>query len=381
MSTQTTDVLIVGAGPAGLCTAIQLAQNGIDFLLIDALPDAQNTSRAAVIHAATLDSLEGIGVADQLVAQGIKAHRFRIRDRDRILFHSDFTKLTSVRPYALMIPQDETEAILLNRLHALGGKVIRPARFERFVQTGDGIRATVQTPDGVAQIAARWLVGTDGQDSAVRQAAGVDFPGESYGSFLLADVRMDWPIPLDEVSLFFSHQGTLVVAPMSDARYRIVAQYPDAPASPQIADVQAVIDARGPHRQAAIHEVLWGSRFRVHHKLADRFRDGPVILTGDAAHVHSPAGGQGMNLGIRDAIILGQALTQVVRGAPDTALDDYAAQRRLAAQKVLAMTDRLTHVATMTNMPGRIIRNNMIALAGLIPGVRSAVARRLAGYT
>lgn len=380
MTVTATDVLVVGAGPTGLATAIGLAQRGIDFRIVDALPEAQNTSRAAVIHAATLESLQELEVAGHLLAQGIKVPNFRIRDRDSVLLHVDFSGLPSPTPYALMIPQDESERILIDRLSALGHAVERPVRLTDFESAGDGVRARCATEAGDVLIEARYVVGADGANSVVRDRAGIGFPGDTYGSFLLADVRMEWPIAKDEVTLFFSKAGTLVVAPMSRDRHRVVAQLPGAPSVPAIADVQAVIDARGPRSGAQVREILWGSRFQVHHKLAGSFRAGPVLLVGDAAHVHSPAGGQGMNLGLRDAAALSRALAEAVRNGSGSALDAYAGKRRAAAAEVLEMTDRLTRVATMSNPASRWVRNRLIATAASLPPVRRYAARTLAGF-
>lgn len=370
------DILIVGAGPTGLALASGLAMRGMDFIIIDALPEAQNTSRAAVIHAGTLAALADLGVVERMIAQGIKVTSFRARDRDRVLLHSDFAALRHAPPFALMIPQDETEAILTERLAELGHRVIRPLTAVKLEIADSGVVVTFS--DG-RTVRARFVVGADGQNSTIRQQAGIGFPGETYGSFLLADVRMDWPLPRDEVTLFFSDEGTLVVAPMSQDRYRIVAQYPEAPAEPTVADVQAIIDQRGPRRGGRVREILWGSRFRVHHKLATRFREGPVLLLGDAAHVHSPAGGQGMNLGLRDAVALAIALDTALRDKREDALDEYAANQTAAAQKVLRMTDRLTKVATLRTRPFRIIRNAIIRLVSSLPAVRRKIASLLAG--
>ncbi|UUP16445.1 FAD-dependent oxidoreductase [Nitratireductor thuwali] len=380
MTVTSTDVLIVGAGPAGLATAIGLAQRGVDFLIVDALPEAQNTSRAAVIHSATLESLRELGVADLLIEQGIKVPNFRIRDRDSVLLHVDFAGLPSPTPYALMIPQDESERILIDRLSAQGHAIQRPVRLTGFEAINDGVRAKCATGSGEKVIEARYVVGADGEKSSVRGQAGIAFPGDSYGSFLLADVRMEWPIAKDEVTLFFSEAGTLVVAPMSRDRYRVVAQLPGAPSVPTIADVQKVIDSRGPRSGPRVGEVLWGSRFQVHHKLAERLRKGPVLLVGDAAHVHSPAGGQGMNLGLRDAAVLSEALAEALRAGSSSALDAYATERRAAAAEVLEMTDRLTRVATMANPTARWARNRLIATAASLPQVRRYAARTLAGF-
>ncbi|RJL19290.1 FAD-dependent monooxygenase [Paracoccus siganidrum] len=371
-----TEVAIVGAGPAGLALAIGLARRGVDFVILDALPEAQNTSRAAVIHAGTLKALEPLDLAGPLIAQGLRVTGFRVRDRDRVLLRADFRALRHAPPFALMIPQDETEAILTRRLAGLGHAVLRPLAAERIETVSEG--AVVTLADG-RRIAARYVVGADGQDSTVRRQAGIDFPGKTHGSFMLADLRMDWPIPKDEVTLFFSAGGTLVVAPMSQDRYRVVAQCPEAPPRPSVADVQAVIDARGPRHGARVRQVLWGSRFRVHHRLAERFRAGPVLLIGDAAHVHSPAGGQGMNLGLRDAAALAEALTAALREGREGALDDHAAARMAAAREVLRMTDRLTAVATLRAPPLRLLRNLAIRAASSVPALRRRVARLLAG--
>jgi 2-polyprenyl-6-methoxyphenol hydroxylase-like FAD-dependent oxidoreductase len=380
MAKKYTEVLVVGAGPAGLATAIGLAQRGVDFQIVDALLEAQNTSRAAVIHAATLESLRELQVVDRLVAEGIRVPHFRIRDRDSVLLHTDFSRLPTPMPFTLMIPQDESEPILIDRLAELGHVIQRPVRLAALQVADDHVRATCEGPDGEFVTEARYVVGADGEKSTVRNAAAIGFPGDTYGSFLLADVRMDWQITKDEVTLFFSEAGTLVVAPMSRDRYRVVAQLPGAPSVPTIEDVQRVIDARGPRSSVRVREVLWGSRFQVHHKLADRFRDGPVLLVGDAAHVHSPAGGQGMNLGLRDAAALSQALAEAIQTGSDAALNGYAAERRAAAAEVLAMTDRLTRAATLANPASRWFRNRLIATASRLPSVRRYAARTLAGF-
>lgn len=375
-----TGVLVVGAGPAGLATAIGLAMRGVDFVIVDALPEAQNTSRAAVIHAATLESLENLGVADRLVAQGIQVPHFRVRDRDETLLHADFSGLPGPRRYALMIPQDETEQILVERLREKGHEVRRSTRLLRLSRSGSGMAAECSDAGGTLVVHADFVIGADGGQSVVREQAGIGFPGKTYGSFMLADVRMDWPLARDEVSLFFSAEGTLVVAPMSNERYRVVAQLADAPADPGVPHVQRVIDSRGPCGGVVVRELLWGSRFRVHHRIADRFRDGPVLLVGDAAHVHSPAGGQGMNLGLRDARALSAALAAAVTYGDHQRLDAWAVERRRAAGEVLRMTGRLTGVATMPYAPLKRLRNRLIATVGRFPAVRRRVARTLAGF-
>jgi 2-polyprenyl-6-methoxyphenol hydroxylase-like FAD-dependent oxidoreductase len=357
-----------------------LAQHGIDFVIVDALAEAQNTSRAAVIHAATLEAVGSLGVTERLIDQGIKARWFRVRDRDTVLLDTDFAKLPTKMPYALMIPQDETEQILISRLAELGHSVRRPLRLTALERRPNDIQAICESPQGPLTIQARHIVGADGEKSIVRSAAEIGFPGHTYGSFLLADVRMDWPIEKSEVTLFFSEAGTLVVAPMSGERYRVVAQLPDAPSVPTIADVEKVIAERGPRTGTGVSELLWGSRFQVHHKLAGSFHKGPVLLVGDAAHVHSPAGGQGMNLGLRDAVALSQALADAIETRTRTPLETYAADRRAAAAHILDLTDRLTRVATLSNPTLRWLRNRLIATAGTLPAIQTRAAHILAGF-
>ncbi|MFV8053457.1 FAD-dependent oxidoreductase [Mycobacterium sp. 48b] len=378
MQTTTTDVLIVGAGPVGLTTAIVLVQHGHDVAVVDRQAEGTNTSRAAVVHPRTLELLEPYGVVDELVARGVHTPTFTIRDRDELLIAVPFSELPTPYPYTLMISQADTEAFLLNRLEELGGKVIRPASVTAIRQSSDHAVATFA--DG-QQIRARYLVGADGMHSTVRDQAGIAFSGGTYGeSFALADVRLSGGVPADEVILYFSPAGLVVVAPLPDGMYRIVATVDEAPQHPDIAFVQSLLDERGPvSRPAVVEEVVWGSRFRVHHRIADAFRDNRILLAGDAAHVHSPAGGQGMNLGIEDAVVLGERLSEVLdAGADEALLDEYAVARRRTAGGVVAMTSRLTELAT-ASARRRPIRNRVMRMAGRLPAVRRALAWRLSG--
>jgi 2-polyprenyl-6-methoxyphenol hydroxylase-like FAD-dependent oxidoreductase len=217
--------------------------------------------------------------------------------------------------------------------------------------------------------------------STVRERAGIGFTGDTYEqSFVLADVRLNWPTS-DEVMLFFSPEGLVVVAPLPDGSHRVVATVDDAPEHPDIADVQHLLDTRGPVNGAArVREIVWSSRFRVHHRLADRYRAGRILLAGDAAHVHSPAGGQGVNTGIQDAVALGHALTAVlVGGGNEKQLNDYESTRRPVAERVVALTHRMTRVATLHSPRTRAVRNAMIRLIGRIPAVPRRIATELAG--
>ena len=362
-----TDVLIVGAGPAGLTLACALAAQGVRYVILDKADEGSNTSRAAVIHARTLEVLDEIGVTDELCRRGVVVPRFTIRDRDRTLLHVPFDGLPTRYPYTVMLPQNITEQILAERLTAGGGTVHWRHQLTGIENGDQGVTATIAGPaNTVHRIHARYVAGCDGMHSAVRERAGIGFTGDRYEeSFVLADVRMQWPYPGEEVNLFFSPRGLVVVAPLPQQQYRIVATLDDAPERPDAADVQCLLDARGPSTTpATVTDVVWSSRFRVHHRLADSYRRGSVFLAGDAAHVHSPAGGQGMNTGIQDAMVLARLLTDAITAPTGTVdLDAYETQRRPVAAAVVTMTDRLTRAATARNPLARLIRNTVLSLA------------------
>ena len=375
-----TDVVVVGAGPTGLALACGLAARGVEPLVLDRVAEGASTSRAAVVHARTLEVLEDIEVAEHLLRLGVVVPRFTIRDRDRPLLEIPFDDLPTAYPYTLMLPQDVTERILGERLVALGGRVHRPLGVTGVAIGDDGADVTVVRPDGsTAPVHARYLIGCDGMHSVVREQAGIGFTGDRYPqSFVLADVGMDWPLPRDEVNLFFSPNGLVVVAPLPGDLYRVVATLDEAPETLGILDVQALLDARGPGAASAVRHVEWSSRFRVHHRLADVYRNGPVLLAGDAAHVHSPAGGQGMNTGIQDAIMLAELLADVLGGhVPAAELDRYETVRRPVALGVVGMTHRLSRAATARNPLTRVLRNTALRAAGRLRPVRHAFAMSL----
>ncbi|HEU0202539.1 MAG TPA: FAD-dependent monooxygenase [Burkholderiaceae bacterium] len=371
-----TDVLVVGAGPTGLTLGTALAARGVTAIVIDRLAAGANTSRAAVVHARTLEVLEPLGVAAALDERGLHAKSFTIRDRDRVLVPVAFGHLPTRYPYTLMVSQAVTEEVLLQRFTALGGQVRRPRTLVDLTQDATG--ATAKLDDG-SRVRARYVVGADGMHSTVRERTRIAFSGGSYGeSFVLADVRLCGGVPADEVVLFFSPAGLVVVAPLPDGIHRIVATVDEAPESPSAAYVQALLDARGPQRERAIvREVLWGSRFRVHHRVADVYRAGRVLLAGDAAHVHSPAGGQGMNAGILDAMSLADALVKALAG-DESALDAYGAERRPIAQKIVAFADTLTRLATVRRGL-RPLRNLLLWALSWLPPFRQRLAWRLSG--
>lgn len=384
-----TDVLVVGAGPVGLTVAVALRLHGIDVTVIDRQAAGANTSRAAVVHPRTLEVLDEIGVTDRLSAHALHLDTFAIRDRDRVLMPLDFGTLPGRYRELFMVPQSSTEQVLLERFIELGGRVHRPMVLESFdAEDGAAITAVVRdaadaSADAgpIRRVTASYLIGADGMHSTVRELAGIGFGPDSAGeTFTLADVTVDGGLSTDEVGLFFSQAGLLVSAPLPDGTVRLVAEESDPPAVPDIAHVQRLLDERGPTSPIRVTGIVWGSRFRVHHRVADTFRRGRVLLAGDAAHVHSPAGGQGMNLGLRDAVALATAVRTAIQSpaAADAALTRYADDRRPQAEAVVTFAGRLTRLAT-TGPRVRPIRNLLLTALSKVPAVRRGLARRLAG--
>jgi 2-polyprenyl-6-methoxyphenol hydroxylase-like FAD-dependent oxidoreductase len=379
---ETFDVVIVGAGPSGLALGADLKRLGISPLILDRLEAGANTSRAVVIHARTLEVLEPLGVTSELLQSGVIVPIFRVRDRSRVLATISFRGLKTRYPFTLMCPQDRTEAILLRRLESLGETVERPAEVVSIRPGKDDVEVQFQRGGELSWVRARWLVGCDGARSLVRKQVSIPFEGGAYEEgFLLGDVEMNWPIEREEVSLFYSEKGLLVVAPMpgNDFHYRIVAAMEQAPEYPSAADFERVLSERGPSNAAVrIRRMTWASRFHLQHRMAKALRRGNVLLAGDAAHVHSPAGGQGMNTGIQDAITLASALHSTLQSGNDNALQNWEKERLEVARSVVSFADRLTRIATLASPTLKALRNAVVGIAGHIPFAQHALAEKLA---
>ncbi len=383
-----TAVVVVGAGPTGLTAALRLAQLGVPYVLLDASAAPTTTSNAALVHASSLEILAELGVGDALVAAGRRMHRITMVDRGRPLLRMEFGDLPSRYPFALGVPQSTTEALLLRRLAESAGSVRRRHRVHT-LRAHDGhvvVAGVVESPGGPVpfEIRARYVIGADGSHSAVRAAIGLDFPGQTYPSqFVLADVALtDGVRADDEATINMSAHGVTVIARLPSGNHRIVATvdtHVTVPARPDRAFVDALLSDRGIPARAA-GEPAWSSAFRVHHRVADRFRVGRVFLAGDAAHIHSPAAGQGMNTGIADAFDLATRIAAVHTGqAGESALDAYDRVRRAAALEVLAFTDRLTATAMLRNPAARAARRALAGTLGRLGPVRRRVAMWVTG--
>ena len=320
--------------------------------------------------------LERIGVAKRLTELGRPVEQFNIADGDRTLVPVRFDHLPTDYPFVLMIPQSTTEQVLLERLEELGGTVHRPYAAVGVRQTPDGAEVTLESGE---VIQAQYVVAADGMNSRIRDLAGLGFAGDDVLplNFTLADVRVESGLPADEVLLYFSRPGMLVAAPLPDGSFRLVAEVDDAPEHPDVAYAQQLLNTRGPQETTArVTEVIWGSRFRIHERVAKSYRDRRIVLAGDAAHTHSPAGGQGMNLGLRDAVTLGDALAEALTTGNETDLDAYATDNRAEAVRVVSLAHRLTRLATAPSVL-RPARNAGLHLLAHVPAFRRTLAEQL----
>jgi 2-polyprenyl-6-methoxyphenol hydroxylase-like FAD-dependent oxidoreductase len=368
------EVVVVGGGPTGLVLTSALRQAGHDVLTLDRQPEGANASRAAAIHARTLQVLRELDVTDRLVAEGVIVPTFTFRDRDKILTRLDFSALPTPYPFVLTLQQYRTEKILTERMHELGGQVMRPYSVTGVSIDTDGADVEVDGPDGREAVRARYVVGADGVGSVVRQSAKIDYVGGTYDqSFTLADARVDWPLPFEEVQNFFSPAGIVVSGPLPDNQRRVLATVDSAPEVIDVDFVQHILDERGP-TGARVNELTWSSQFHVHHRIASTFRHGPVFLAGDAAHVHSPAGGQGMNLGIQDAADLAHTLSASIKGTKYADLDGYERRRRPIARTTVTFTNLMTRASIVDNRPGQLLRNAVFSLIGVLPPARKQMA-------
>lgn len=345
------DALIVGAGPVGLALAIELRARGLQVRVIDQLSEPVPYSKAQVVHARTLELLEPSGVSARLVERGVMIHGMSIfTPAMKRLIHGVFEPAPSRFPYMLSLSQHETERVLSECLAASGGLLERGVRLEHFTQDEDGVQATLTLGPGAGEtVRAAYLLGCDGAHSTIRKALDLPFEGSTYELRIIqADVRIDWGLAHshDEVLGFLADKGFLGAFPLpGDHRYRMLTFLdPMEPMEPVLESFQRLMAERGPEG-ARVSDPAWMVDFRIHRRMVPRYREGRVFLLGDAAHIHSPAGGQGMNNGIQDAMNLGWKLGLVHRGlARPELLDSYNAERHPVAASMLQGTDTATRM-------------------------------------
>jgi len=377
------DVLIVGAGPVGLTLAAGLRHHGLSCRIVDKSPLPSDKSKALVLWPRSLEMLEDMGAVAPFLAAGRPAHGGAIYDGRKRLVHLTF-EFDSPFPYALMIPQNDTERLLAEHAAGLGVQVERGVELTALATGVAGARATLRRADGASEeIEVPWLVGCDGAHSAVRHLLGVEFEGEAEpNDWVLADVHVQGDLPPDEVTIFFHEEGVLFLFPIRGERFRIVADVGlaaslDHPPDPPLAEVQRLVDERGPGG-LLLRDPVWLAGFRIHERKVGHFRHGRVFLAGDSAHIHSPAGGQGMNTGMQDTYNLAWKLALVQRGqARDALLDSYDLERGAVAEMVLRNAGLMTRAATLRNPLAQQLRNRAYALLGSLDVVQHRIGEAM----
>lgn len=362
----TKSVLIIGAGPVGLTLASELTRYGVSVRIIDKAAARTDKSKAMVLWSRTLELLDHAGAdgSAPFLEAGFKVDGVTFVAGTKVVGRVAMDAIPSPHAYALTLPQSDTERLLEERLAAQGVTVERSTEATALTFAADRTDAVLSHADGrMEAVSADWLVGCDGAHSTVRHALDTPFSGETMMSdWFLADVHMTgYPRADTDASIHWHRDGVLIIFPFKGQRYRIIGDLPytDAkvPSSPTLEQVQAIVDRRGP-AGTKLFDPIWLSGFRINGRKVAQYRHGRVFVAGDAAHVHSPAGGQGMNTGMQDAFNLAWKLAMVVRGdAAESLLDSYSPERSAVGDEVLKAAGRLTAVATLSNPMAQTLRN------------------------
>jgi 2-polyprenyl-6-methoxyphenol hydroxylase-like FAD-dependent oxidoreductase len=368
-----TDVLIVGAGPTGLVLALWLMRLGGRVRIIDTTPEPVTTSRAVAVQARTLEFYSQIGIAHAVVERGRKALAANLwvagKNVARAVF-ADMGEGLSPFPYALIFPQDEHERLLIDRLAEAGVQVARETELLDFEDVGGHVLARLKCPDGTQETCeAAYIAGCDGAHSTVRERLKIDFPGGVYSHlFYVADVEGGGAAMNGEVHVALDTTDFLAVFPLKgEGRARLVGTMrKEAEQQHENLSWNDVSKRVIEWMRIDAQRVNWFSTYRVHHRVADHFRKDCAFLLGDAAHIHSPVGGQGMNTGIGDAVNLAWKLAAVLHGRANTSLlDSYEQERIVFARRLVATTDRAFTGVTSSGAIARLIRLHIVPL--LIP--------------
>ncbi len=362
-----TNVLIVGAGPTGLVLALWLTKLGVKLRIIDKTAEPGTTSRALAVHARTLELYRQLDLADAVVQRGHKVPAVNLWVKGeraaRLPFETVGQDLTPY-PFLHIYPQDEHERLLIDRLKVLGVSVERRVELTGFSEEGDRVVAGLRGPDGQeSRCEASYIAGCDGARSTVRETLGTGYPGGTYRQlFHVADVEAAGPAIDGELHIDLDEADFAAVFPLAGkGRARLIGTVRDERADrADTLKFEDVSDRAIKQLKVEVKKVNWFSTYHVHHRVTDHFRKGRAFLLGDAAHIHSPAGGQGMNTGIGDAINLAWKLAAVIAGrAPDRLLDSYEAERIGFARRLVATTDRIFTLATAEGPIAAVLRTRV----------------------
>jgi 2-polyprenyl-6-methoxyphenol hydroxylase-like FAD-dependent oxidoreductase len=363
-------VLIIGAGPTGLVLALWLTRLGVRVRVIDKTAEPGTTSRALAVQARTLELYRHIDLADSVVEAGVKVAAANLWTRGVKAARLPLGRMgegLSPFPYALTYPQDAHERLLIERLDALGVTVERRTELIRFEQDSERVRAVLKHPDGREETCqASYLAGCDGARSTVRESLATGFPGGTYsGLFYVADVDAAGPAADGDIHVELDEADFLAVFPLKGTgRLRLVGPVRSQPdGEPRELTFDDIKERAIGNLKLTVARVNWFSTYHVHHRVARQFRVGRTFLLGDAAHVHSPVGGQGMNTGIGDAVNLAWKLAAVLNGgAGDSLLETYEPERIAFARRLVATTDRIFTLVTKPGRVARFVRTRLVPL-------------------
>jgi 2-polyprenyl-6-methoxyphenol hydroxylase-like FAD-dependent oxidoreductase len=374
-----TDVLIVGAGPVGLFLANECARRGLRWRLIETRAAQSEHSKALAIFPRTLEIFDMAGVVSPFLEAANRVTSVRILTHGKELAHIAFEPEDSPYAFIAMVPQDVTEKLLAAELLRKGGSVEYETTFRSAEARPDGVVATVDRKSRVETIRATFVVGCDGAHSAIRHLLNIPFDGAMYeDSFLLADIETNETLPADELQLCPSEHGPAAIFPMSATRRRVVAtiERPEGDA-PSLELVRTILRERAPSGIEA-RSLLWSSYFRIHHRHVARLRVDRFFVAGDAAHIHSPFGGQGMNTGLHDVWNLAWKLDLFLRGLGNQRLlDSYGAERLPVIARVLETTHRLTRVMGTPSRVAQTFRDIVIPVVSKLAPFQHAFVQRL----
>ncbi|WP_369193158.1 FAD-dependent oxidoreductase [Streptomyces djakartensis] len=373
--------IVVGAGPVGLTAAHELARRGVPVRLVDAAPGPAPTSRAVAVHPRTLETFAQMGLVDDLLARGRRNRAFTMYSGGRRLvrLEADYATMPTSHPYTLIVPQTDTEAVLRRAVARLGVGIEWGVRLTGFEQDEDGVSVRLRRADGAHEsVRTSWLVGCDGGHSTVRKQLGLELVGESSEAWMLCDAPVATDLPPD--TIYWTHTGghALMMVPYArDGHWRLLDTAPEPERG--TAHLAAKL-SRGLGREVRVGEPEWTSVFTFQQRMVRRMHDGRVFVAGDAAHVHSPASGQGMNTGVQEAYNLAWKLAQVDRGhAGRGLLDTYSEERVPIGEALLGSTRTATFLVQLKNLFASAALPLVLGLVRSVPALRRAVQRKVLG--